>query len=90
MVFRGMHLGLYSSWRIYEAQFNGFSHNSYREEVQEEFNLFLADDAMAFQGMDVEAHLKVWLFKLCMLEVCMWKLWLLKQWLIRVYNRMFR
>jgi hypothetical protein len=39
---------------------NGFSNNSYRgyqtlEEAVEEFNQFLADEAMAYQGMDVQA-----------------------------------
>jgi hypothetical protein len=39
---------------------NGFSNNSYRgyqtlEEAVEEFNLFLADEAMAYQGMAVQA-----------------------------------
>jgi hypothetical protein len=39
---------------------NGFSNNSYRgyqtlEEVVEEFNQFLTDEAMAYQGMVVQA-----------------------------------
>jgi hypothetical protein len=45
---------------ICQAQVNGFSNNSYRgyqtlEEAVEEFNLFLADEAMAYQGMAVQA-----------------------------------
>jgi hypothetical protein len=39
---------------------NGFLNNGYRghqtlEEAVEEFNQFLADEAMAYQGMDVQA-----------------------------------
>jgi hypothetical protein len=39
---------------------NGFSNNSYRgyqtlEKAEEEFNQFLADEAMAYQGMVVQA-----------------------------------
>jgi hypothetical protein len=39
---------------------NGFSNNSYRgyqtlEEAVEEFNQFLADEAMAYQGMAIQA-----------------------------------
>jgi hypothetical protein len=39
---------------------NGFSNNSYRgyqtlDEAVEEFNQFLADEAMAYQGMAVQA-----------------------------------
>jgi hypothetical protein len=39
---------------------NGFSNNSYKgyhtlEEVVEEFNQFLADEAMTYQGMAVQA-----------------------------------
>jgi hypothetical protein len=39
---------------------NGFSNNSYRgyqtlEEAVEEFNQFLADEAMTYQGMAVQA-----------------------------------
>jgi hypothetical protein len=39
---------------------NGISNNSYRgyqtlEEAKEEFNQFLADEAMAYQGMAVQA-----------------------------------
>jgi hypothetical protein len=59
-VFRGRQPGVYSSWRICQAQVNGFSNNSYRgyqtlEEAVEEFNQFLADEAMAYQGMAVQA-----------------------------------
>jgi viroplasmin and RNaseH domain-containing protein len=51
---------VYCSWRICQAQVNGFSNNSYRgyqtrEEVEEEFNLFMADEAMAYQAMTVQA-----------------------------------
>jgi hypothetical protein len=59
-VFRERQPGIYSSWRICQAQVNGFSNNSYRgyqtlEEVVEEFNQFLADEAMGYQGMAVQA-----------------------------------
>jgi hypothetical protein len=59
-LFRGRQPGVYSSWRIYKAQVNGFLNNSYRgyqtlEEAVEEFNQFLADEAMAYQGMAVQA-----------------------------------
>jgi viroplasmin and RNaseH domain-containing protein len=51
MVFRGRHPGVYSCSRICQVQVNGFFHNSYnwyetREEVEEEFNLFLADETI--------------------------------------------
>jgi hypothetical protein len=51
---------VYSSWRIYQAQVNGLLNNSYRgyqtlEEAEEKFNQFLADEAMAYKGMDVQA-----------------------------------
>jgi hypothetical protein len=56
----GRQPGVYSSWRICQAQVNGFSNNSYRgyqtlEEAVEEFNQFLVDEAMAYQGMAVQA-----------------------------------
>jgi viroplasmin and RNaseH domain-containing protein len=59
-VFRGRQPGVYGSWWICQAQVNGFSNNSYRgyrtlEEVVEEFNQFLADEAMGYQGMVVQA-----------------------------------
>jgi viroplasmin and RNaseH domain-containing protein len=52
VLFQGKHEGIYNSWRIYQAQVNGFSNNSYRwyeslEESQEEFPNFLADEDMA-------------------------------------------
>jgi viroplasmin and RNaseH domain-containing protein len=51
MVFRGRHPGVYSCSRICQVQVNGFFHNSYnwyetREEVEEEFNIFLADETI--------------------------------------------
>jgi hypothetical protein len=51
---------VYSSWRIFQAQVNGFSNNSYKgyqtqEEAEEEFNQFLADEAMAYEGMAIQA-----------------------------------
>jgi ribonuclease HI len=57
-MFRGRQPGVYSSWRICEVQVNGFSNNIYRgyqtlEEAVEKFNQFLADEAMAYQGMAV-------------------------------------
>jgi hypothetical protein len=47
-------------WLLCQAQVHGFSNNSYRgyqtlEEASEEFNQFLADEAMAYQDMDVQA-----------------------------------
>jgi viroplasmin and RNaseH domain-containing protein len=59
-MFRGRQSGVYNSWRICQSQVNGFSNNSYRgyptlEEAMEEFNQFLADEAMAYQGMVVQA-----------------------------------
>jgi ribonuclease HI len=49
-VFRGRQPGVYSSWRICQAQLNGFSKNDYKgyqtlEEAEEEFNQFLVDEA---------------------------------------------
>jgi viroplasmin and RNaseH domain-containing protein len=57
-VYRGRQPGVYSSWRICQAQVNGFSNKSYRgyqilEEALEEFNQFLADEAMGYEGMVV-------------------------------------
>jgi hypothetical protein len=59
-VFRGRQPRVYGSWRICQAQVNGFSNNSYRgyqtlEEAVAEFNQFLADEAMGYQGMAVQA-----------------------------------
>jgi viroplasmin and RNaseH domain-containing protein len=61
-MFRGRQPRVYSSWRICQPQVNGFSNNSYRgyqtlEEAVEEFNQFLANEAMAYQGMAVQALL---------------------------------
>jgi hypothetical protein len=61
-VFRGRQPRVYSSLRICQAQVNGFSNKSYRgyqtlEEAVEEFNQFLADEAMGYQGMAVQAIL---------------------------------
>jgi viroplasmin and RNaseH domain-containing protein len=57
-VFGGRQPRVYSSWRICHTQVNGFSNNSYRgyqtlEEAVEEFNQFLADEAMDYQGTAV-------------------------------------
>jgi hypothetical protein len=57
-MFRGRQPGVYSSWRI--CQVNGFSNNSYRgyqtrDEAEEEFNLFLANEDMAYQYIVVQA-----------------------------------
>jgi hypothetical protein len=59
-MFRRRQAGVYSSWRICQAQVKGFLNNIYRgyqtlEEAMEEFNQFLADEAMAYQGMAVQA-----------------------------------
>jgi hypothetical protein len=55
------------------------------EEAVEEFNQFLADEAMAYQDMVVQAlpaqgmALQALLFKVCMLMPCLFKQWLLRQ-----------
>jgi viroplasmin and RNaseH domain-containing protein len=59
-MFRGRQPGVYNSWRIFQAQVNGFSNNIYigyqtLEEAVEEFNQFPVDEAMAYQGMAVQA-----------------------------------
>jgi hypothetical protein len=53
---------VYNSWRICQAQDNGFLNNSYiryqtLEEAKQEFNQFLVDEAMAYEGMVVQAVL---------------------------------
>jgi hypothetical protein len=55
-----------------------------REEAEDIFNLFLADEAMDFQDMLVQAlpTQGIALFKLWMCKLYLFKLWLLKQCLI--------
>jgi ribonuclease HI len=88
VVFRGRQPGVYSSWRICQAQVNGFLNNSYRgyqtlEEAVEEFNQFLVDEAMAYQGMVVQAlpaqGMALQAFKICLVKPCLSKKWLLKK-----------
>jgi hypothetical protein len=56
VVFKGRHPRIYNSWRICQDQVNGFSNKSYKgydtlEEVQEEYESFLADQTKVIQVM---------------------------------------
>ena len=58
-MFRGSRPGVYNSWRICQDQVSGYRHNRHRgyatfEKAQEEYNQYLAQQAMADQALPVQ------------------------------------
>ena len=58
-MFRGRRLGVYNSWRICQDQVSGYRHNCYRgyatfEKAQQEYNQYLAQQAMADRALPVQ------------------------------------